>query len=317
MKKKRQYKQYRMFLFGMLLCLFASGYQVAAQEKEEAETVKKFVTLKYFNVANQQQYLILSAITRDSNGVSPQQYKKFSLYLDSIAPANLIANVVTDKRGEAKSFIPPGLKTNWDASAKHIFLAEADAGTDEEQTQEIEIVKSKITIDTLNEDGVRSITAQIMKLEGSEWVPAPEVELKIGILRMGKVLSAGDDATYTTDSSGTVTVELTKDSLPGDEKGNYILAAKVEDNDELGNLLIEKTVGWGVPNQIDKTFFEQRTLWSTANRTPAWLLFAAYSIVIGVWGALIYLVFLMFKIKKLGKQISQKNNNDAVKPIMP
>lgn len=313
MKKKRQNNHLRLFFCGMLLCLFAGSYQVAAQEKEEAETVKKFVTLKYFNVANQQQYLILSAISKGSKGISPQQNKKFSLYLNSNEPANLIATITTDKRGEAKAFIPPTLKANWDASAKHLFLAEADAGTDDEQMQEIEIVKSKISIDTLNEDGVRSITAQIMKLDGNEWVPVPDVELKIGILRMGKVLSAGDDLSYTTDSSGTVTVELTKDSLPGDEMGNYILAAKVEDNDELGNLLIEKTVGWGVPNQIDKTFFNQRTLWSTANRTPAWLLFAAYSIVIGVWGTLIYLVFQMFKIKKLGKIITEKKNNDAVK----
>lgn len=303
MKKKRQYNQLWLFLFGMLLCFFTGGYRVAAQEKEEAETVKKFVTLKYFNVANRQQYLLLSAITKNSKGVSPQQNKKFSLYMDSNESTNLIATVTTDKRGEAKAYLPPGLKTNWDSSAKHIFLAEADAGTDDEQTQEIEIVKSRITIDTLNEDGVRSIKTQILKLEGDVWIPAHDVELKIGILRMGKILSADDDATYTTDSSGIATVELTKDSLPGDEKGNYIVAAKVEDNDELGNLLVEKTVGWGVPNQIDKTFFDQRTLWSTSNRTPAWLLFAAYSIVIGVWGTLIYLFFQMVKIKKLGKAI--------------
>lgn len=301
MKKKKQNNQLRLFLFGIMLFLLAGSYQAVAQEQEAAETVKKYVTLKYFNKANQQQYLILSAISKDSKGVAPQQNKKFSLFLDSNEPANLIATVTTNGRGEAKAFIPPALKTNWDATSKHIFLAEADAGTDDEQTQEIEIVKSKITIDTTNEDGIRSITAQIMKMEDGEWVPAPDVELKIGILRMGKVLSAGDDATYTTDSSGIAVVELTKDSLPGDENGNYILAAKVEDNDELGNLLIETTVGWGVPTQIDKSFFDQRTLWSTANRTPGWLLFAAYSIVLGVWGTLIYLVFQMVKIKKLGR----------------
>jgi hypothetical protein len=304
MKKKRQNNQLWLILFGTLLCFLTGPFQATAQETEKAETVKKFVTLKYFNVANQQQYLVLSAITKDSKGVSPQQYKKFSLYLDTNDPANLISEDATNKRGEAKAFIPPALKANWDSSAKHIFLAVADAGTDEEQTQEIEIVKSKISIDTLNEDGVRSISARIMKLEGDEWVPAPEVELKIGIVRMGKILSAGDDATYTTDSSGTATVELTRDSLPGDEKGNYVLAVRVEDNEELGNLFVEQIVGWGVPTQIDKTFFDQRTLWSTANRTPSWLLLAAYSIMIGVWGTLIYLVLQMIKIKKLGKASS-------------
>ncbi len=301
MKKKNQHNLVQLLLFGMLIFFFAGSNIVEAQEKSEPQPVKKYLTLKYFNVANRQQYLLLNAITKDDKGVSPQQNKKFSIYIDSNDPANLIATVTTNKMGAAKAFIPPVQKAIWDSSAKHIFLAETDMGTDDEQTQEIEIIKSKITIDTLNEDGVRSITAQVMKLENSEWVPAPEVELKIGIVRMGKILSAGDEPTYTTDSSGIATVELTKDSLPGDENGNYILAAKVEDNDELGNLFIEKTVNWGVPNQIDKTFFNQRTLWSTANRTPGWLLFAAYAIVIGVWGTLIYLIFQLLKIKRLGR----------------
>ena len=301
MKKKRQNSHLWVYLFGMVLFLLSGQSRIAAQEKEEAAPVKKYVTLKYFNEENSQQYLILSAIAKSSEGVLPQRNKTFSFYLDTKDPANLIATVITDKTGEAKAFIPPTLKTNWDASAKHSFLAVADAGTDEEQSQEIEITKSRISIDTLNEDGVRSITAHVMKLEGREWVAVPNVELKIGVLRMGKVLSAGDEATYTTDTSGSATAELTKDSLPGDVNGNYILAARVEDNDELGNLLVEKTVGWGIPTQVDKTFFDQRTLWTTRFRTPGWLLFIAYSIVIGVWGTLIYLIFQIIKIKRLGK----------------
>jgi hypothetical protein len=307
MKKKRQHKLLRVYLFGLLLSLLAGQSQITAQDKEEAVPVKKYVTLKYFNEENQQQYLILSAIAKSSEGVIPQQNKIFSIYLDTNDPANLIATVTTDETGAAKAFIPPTLKTIWDASAKHSFLAVADAGTDTEQSQEIEIVKSKISIDTINEDGARSITARVMKLEGSDWVPAADVEMKLGILRMGKVLSAGDELTYTTDSSGIATVQLSKKSLPGDVNGNYILAAKVEDNDELGNLLAEKTVGWGVPEKIDKTFFDQRTLWTTRNRTPGWLLFIAYSIVIGVWGTLIYLFFQIRKIKQLGKNTSTIN----------
>src|SRR5436190_3674815 len=104
-------------------------------------------------------------------------------------------------------------------------------------------------------------------MKGTEWIPAKDVEMKVGISRMGGVLSAGDEATYTTDSSGSVTVEFKKDSLPGDEKGNIILAAKVENNDQYGNLFVEKTVPWGISKKSDNTFFKQRTLWSTRSRT--------------------------------------------------
>ncbi|HCN82214.1 MAG TPA: hypothetical protein DIT07_01150, partial [Sphingobacteriaceae bacterium] len=161
---------------------------------------------------------------------------------------------------------------------------------------------AKIKIDTTSEGGTRSITVQVMKYENRGWVPANEVEMKIGIKRLGGILSAGDEETYTTDSSGIVTAELTKDSLPGDEKGNIVLAARVEDNDLFGNLLVEKTVLWGVAVKPDNSFFDQRTLWTTRFRTPLWLLFIAYSIVIGVWGTIIYLIKQILKIKKMGRE---------------
>lgn len=95
-------------------------------------------------------------------------------------------------------------------------------------------------------------------------------------------------------------MEFKRDSLPGDVKGNFILAAKVEDNDQFGNLLVEKAIPWGVTLKPDQSFFNQRTLWSTRFKTPLWLLFMAYSIVIGVWGTIIYLILQIVKIKKLG-----------------
>ena len=52
-----------------------------------------------------------------------------------------------------------------------------------------------------------------MALQGDEWVPAKDVEMKIGISRMGGIISVGDEETYTTDSAGTATAEFKKDKL--------------------------------------------------------------------------------------------------------
>ncbi len=59
--------------------------------------------------------------------------------------------------------------------------------------------------------------------------------------------------------------------------------------------------GWGKAIKPAGNFFKQRTLWSTRFETPLWLLFTAYFIVIIVWGTIVYLVFQMVKIKRLGK----------------
>ena len=123
--------------------------------------------------------------------------------------------------------------------------------------------------------------------------------MKVGVTRSASILSAGDEDTYTTDSTGMATAEFKKDSLPGDNQGNITLVARIEDNDLYGNLSVEKTVPWGIAVKTETGFFDQRTLWSTRFRTPGWLLFMAYSIVISVWSVLIYLVFQLIKIKRL------------------
>lgn len=293
-----------LFVLTCLSFLLLSPVYAGAQEKKP---VKRYVSLRYFNQNNSMQYLLLSATARTEEGVIPQQGVTFDLYLDTQEPGNLVARMTTDSTGAAKAFIPPALKEKWDSVPKHSFVAIADEGTDEEQSQEIEVSKSRISIDTLNEDGIRYVTATINRQEDGQWVPVPDVDVKVGIRRMGGILSAGDEPTYTTDETGMVKVEFTRDTLPGDTKGNFMLAAKVDDADQIGTLLVEKPVPWGIPEVIQDGFFDQRTLWSTRNHTPLWLLFLAYGIVLSVWGTLIYLLFQLIRIRKLGKTETAKS----------
>ncbi len=298
MKKIKKNK----IIFLLLCFVFAQpGKQAIAQQ--DSVVVKELVTLKYFNADNSMQYLMLENKLKTGKKIEPLTNKTFKLYLDSNTTQNLIASVTTDKDGRAKSFIPLSLKEVWEATPQHKFIAVAKDKEDE-SAAELEITKAKINIDTSSEEGTRSITVQVMKYEKAEWLPASEVEMKVGIQRLGGILSAGDEETYTTDSSGAVTVELTKDSLPGDKKGNITLIVKVEDNDQYGNLQAEKMVPWGAPQNPNNNFFTQRELWSTNFRTPLWLLFMAYSIIIGVWGTIIYLILQIIKIKKLGASSS-------------
>lgn len=292
--KKLKINNYVFLLLPFLF--FVLTNKVSAQEKEEAE---ELIKLNYFTVNNGVQYLILENSLKTGRKTEPLKNKVFKLYLNSNTPENLIGKVSTDKNGKAKSFLPPSLKVAWAESTNPTFIAVAD-GKEDEIAAELAISKSKIQLDTLTTDGIRSITVTVMQLSDSVWVPAADVEMKVGVQRLGGILSAGDDETYTTDSSGTATMEFTKDSLPGDQKGNFVLVAKIQENDLFGNLIVEKTVPWGIAVKPDTSFFEQRTLWTTRFRTPIWLLIMAYSIFIGVWGTIIYLVTQIVKIKKLG-----------------
>lgn len=289
--KKIKLNKYRiLFLFALALL----HHGVRAQEDT---TGTKIVKLHYYNSNNSMQYLVLESTLKKNKVFTPQKNKSYQVFLDEASPASLVGTLKTNEEGKAKTFIPVSLKAAWDSAAKHTFIVKEG---EEDVIDDYAITKARVKIDTATSDGVRSITATIEKYEGNEWIPAKDVEMKVGIERLGSILSAGEEETYTTDSTGSVTVEVKKDSLPGDQKGFLTLAVKVEDNDDLGNLLAEEKVPWGVPTKVSTDFFNQRTLWSTRFHTPYWLLFMAYSIVISVWGTLIYLLLQLLKIKKLG-----------------
>jgi len=287
------------YLTGFLLCTFVIlTNRVAAQE--DSVVKEEVVKLHYFNSNNKLHYILVESLLKTGKKYTPLSSRTVELYLDSNQTENKIAKIVTDENGKAIVPLPPSLKAVWDASGKHVFIAVSTV-KGEEKTVELGIVKSRIALDTATADGVRSITVHVDQFVNNSWIVAPDVEMKIGVKRHGGVLSAGDEATYTTDSTGSVTVEYNKDSLPGDQHGNITLVAKTEDHELFGNLITEKNVSWGSAMAPDDSFFNQRTLWTTRFRTPFWLLFIAYTIVIGVWGTLIYLVTQLFKIRKLGR----------------
>jgi hypothetical protein len=281
--------------------LCGTATNVVAQDSSVAEPS---VNLRYFVNNNSTQYLLVQSRSKIGKKFKPLPRQVVQLYLDSNNAAYLITKTYTDEDGLAKVIIPPSLKDQWNSSAQHQFIGVLEASSKEdERTTSLDITKAKMEIDTSTTDSVHTINVNVKFFQNNDWVPAKEVEMKVGINRSGSILSAGDEETYTTDSSGTLSVELKKNNLPGDQQGNLVLNAKVEDNDKYGNLLVEKIVPWGVPVKYDNKFFDQRTLWSTRYRTPLWLLFMAYGIMIAVWGTLIYLVVQIIRIKKLGTSI--------------
>ena len=301
----KNFKRPEYFAFLLVVSMFIVTAKAVGQDEKPAEgpAPEKIVKLRYFNQDNSMQYVLVESLLKTGKKSEPRANVSLQVFLDSIANDRLVTSANTGVAGKIKAFIPPSLKEIWDASSKHSFIVvEAPETKDGEgTTTSFEMEKAKLTLDTTYEEGVRNITVHVMRLEEGEWVPANEVEMKIGVERLGGVLVTGGEETYTTDSSGVATAEFTRAGIPGNENGNIVLVARVDDHELYGNLQIKKIVPWGVVTKARTDFFEQRTLWSTRAQAPIWLMLLAYSIIASVWGVLIYLVIQLFKIKKLGK----------------
>jgi hypothetical protein len=285
----------------ILFFLFGTSIDTNAQDSAASKTQ---LSLSYFLPVNNVPYLEVSTKRKVGRKFEPVKDISVNIYFNEAAATNLLGKVITGVSGKGRIGFPPSFKNVWDSLNEFKFIALSDSPQGKEPLNgDITVKKAILTIDTTSEDGARTVTAQLKKKNGNDWIPVKDIEMKLGIKRMLGNLSVGDKEMYTSDSSGISSAEFTRDSMPGDQKGNIILEAEVDDNDTYGNLATEKTVAWGTSVKPPKNFFDQRTLWSTRFKTPIWLLFVAYSIVIGVWGTIIYIVFQIAKIKRMGKAV--------------
>ncbi len=281
----------------IILILFILGFSFSnANAQDEAPKSKPIISIKYFVSTSHLPFLEVNTQTKTGRILEALKNIPVSVYFGEEALENLIGKTTTGIFGKSKVYLTPEFKTKWDSLNDFTFTAVADSlGI----SSEVAIKKAALFLDTLNEDGLRSVKAILKEKKGNDWIAVGATEMKLRIKRLTGNLSVGDDETYTSDSSGFALAEFKKDGIPGNEKGNIVLVAKVEDNETYGNLEVEQQANWGKPTSLENHFWH-RSLWSTGNRAPIWLLTLAFGIIIGIWGTIIYLVFQMIKIKKIG-----------------
>lgn len=286
------------------LTLLLTGVVCFAQDSTKNEKKELQLNVAYYQPQNNIPYVLVTTKTKIERKFIGVKDLKVNVYLNEVSDSNLLETFQSNITGEERIYIPTSFKRIWDATSSLAFIAIASANKEFDETKsEAAITKAKIEIDTSRTDEAKLVKVSVKELQNGEWVPANGVELKIAVKRSIGNLPIGDEESYTTDSTGSVTAEFKRDSLLGNNKGNFILVARTEDNEKFGNLFAEKNVTWGVAPIFDNSF-DQRSLWATRSKTPIWLLALAGSIIAGVWGTIIYLILQMIKIRKMGRAVA-------------
>jgi len=288
MKMKHIYKN-------LIIILGFLPIALMAQKPEKGNLV---VGVRYFNNNNTTHHLVFKTKSKVDGKFKNIPDIKLAVYITSDADkANLLGTVTTNDEGDAVLLIPPSAKNEWVKSPNQTFVAVSTATQQfNEARGELAITKAKLQIDTV--EG-KIVNAKLVALIDTLWTAIADVEMQLGIKRLDGNLSVNETPTFTTDSSGGTTAEFKRDSLPGDTKGNLVLVASVVDNELYGNLTAELTVPWG-SKFLHISNFDHRTLFARRGHSPVWLELLAYSIVVAVWGIIIFLVLQIRKIKQLG-----------------
>ena len=289
--KKHNYKLIATVFIFAFLCI---GVNVFSQEAKS----DLLLNLGYFNNNNSYSYLKATAKTKVDGKFQLVKDVTISFYINKDSSGNLLGKAVTNDKGEAILLMPPSAKDIWNKSAKQSFVIVSTANKNFDETKaNADITKAKLQIDTAEN---KTIKVKVIALKDTAWIPVKGVELKVAIKRMDGDLNVSETQTYTTDSTGAISAEFKRDTLPGDVNSNLILVAKVEDNDQYGNLSVEKSVPWGAKFNYETNFF-RRSLFARRGQSPLWFEIMAYSIIVLVWGVVVYLLLLLNKIKKMGK----------------
>jgi hypothetical protein len=284
----------KIFTGALSVILTLSNFAGFSQAVEKGDLT---IGVNYYITNNRVPSLVVKVKTKIDGRFKNVGGIPLKLFLDKDSAGTFIANVVTNERGEASAMIPSSVKKEWNTQSKHTFLASFDGNKKYSPAKgDLTVSRAKILIDAAD----KKVTATVLELKDTTWTPVKGVEVILAVRRLASDLNINETPTFTTDSTGKVAGDFKRDSIPGDAKGNITLVAKIVDNDQYGNLVIEKSVPWGAKFTPVSTF-NKRTLFATRNKAPVWLLFIVYSIVISVWGILIILVFNLIKIKKLGR----------------
>ena len=199
--------------------------------------------------------------------------------------------VITDKYGKAVLNVKAdSLKT--DAAGKLNFKAifAGNKGMDPAEG-EVTIKRARLEITPVKEDSLLTVQVKLTDLGTGKETPIPELALGIFVARLINPLKVGEG---TTDADGAATVEI-PNALPGDAKGNITLIARLDENEEYGNIEASVVQPWGI-KVSDQLKQLPRALWSP--HPPLWMVITFTILMAVVWGHYIVIIVQLFRLRK-------------------
>jgi len=219
----------------------------------------------------------------------------------------LLGTSKTSNEGIAQLILPENQKYRTDGEG-YINLKARFNGTDALGEEEGDLMVKDLHLDlNLTEiDSVKTVTLTAFTVD-SLGVKTPVSD--VDIITYVKAMLSKMNIDEGTISDGEYSFTMPQ-SFAGNPQGNLTITSIIDDNDEFGNIIQEKTVHWGTfnkPLQQDKNM-----LWTKA--APIWMYVVLTILLLGVWINYIYTIANLFIIKKEGDNLSSEpKKNYSVK----
>ncbi len=253
-----------------------------------------------YNKIDSSSYVTLQVRTRDGRKYLPAEGVIVNLFLNEESKQGMMGNVITDEEGKGIYILPGKFYNAYDTLTEWNFIARILGDSNlEDQRKYLKVKKAELQMDLIQEDSLHQVLVSLYEHTNGHLIPVPEIQIKIFVRRMFGLLPIDNGYAFT-DDQGQVVVNY-PNNIPADTSGNVSIVAKVIDHDDFGNITIEQNMKWGDAVNVED-ILSKRTLWSTRSKAPFWLIVAANSVILGIWGVIIYLVYQLVRVNRIGKR---------------
>lgn len=298
MKRYKNKTSYTISLIVILLFCFNG-----ISQEFDAENYRMLFNLKTVKQHDNSRLLEASFNARnnaDTKNIMPVFEAKIDFYTILGNEEILLGSSKTSKEGVAKLILPENQKYLKDKEGNINIIARFD-GTEalNEENELITFKDVKLELNLIEIEGVRTAVGKVYTVNdlGDE-IPV-EADMLLFVNSMFAKMQIGEGSV--SDGELEYLFEFPTD-LPGDINDKLTVFLMIEDHEEFGNVIQQKSVKWGVIHKHKKD--KILTLWS--KYAPIWMYVVLTILLLGVWANYIYTIINLFKIKEEGNQFESK-----------
>ncbi|MCK9421033.1 MAG: polysulfide reductase NrfD [Bacteroidales bacterium] len=287
----RQRKKSDVVVTGIIILLMiASTPRVIAQEEGPVQTVLK---LEYFHIDSVQNLKATLRAKIDGRYMPLPGMEIGCKVLQGKTETPLGTNTTNDK-GIATFAIPDEIIASGGDKGFYSFEASFSGKDNYDKALARTTMKPlRMEMSFFQKEGEKMVNLKAFEPgKNNEWIPVENLDVQFYVPRTFSLLKVGQAAI----TNGSASLEFPT-SIPGNQLGYLTLVAKVEENDNYGNVEVSGTINWGKP--LPPTKIIKRGLGDTD--APLWMVYTLIVLLSLVWFHYMYVIFTVFRIRHLGK----------------
>jgi hypothetical protein len=278
------------FLKLLSVLILALSFQSASGQ--EVEKSKLRLNAQYVKIMEGKSYIDIKASAKVDGKNTTVSGIDISVYNELEGDQIDLGKASTNHNGKAKFFLKDINELKADTAGVYtIGFSYAGNELYTRASNSISFKDVSLVAEMVEKDSINYMKARLADMDGN---PIAELPLKIQVQRLINPYLVGDEFNMT-DEEGAISIPI-REQLPGID-GKLVFEVVLHENDDYGTVkaLVESYTGIPI---VDESTYDKRTMWSTRDKTPVFLLIFPNLFIIGTWGLVLYLILNLIRISK-------------------